>query len=217
MSYFSQFNTLSAEKAKSVFSYDTIQRTGKYIGQFTQAVCFEAPSGAKGIEFEFISDSGEHANFSLYTCSKDGKDIFSANQVHAIMVCLRLRGAGVGMQKANVWDNNERKRVEKLVPQLTGMLNKPIGILLEKEEYFDGNGNPRYRMNFKHAFEAATELMADEVLAQKEAPERLPREVSKLKDQLAKPPVSAPPFYAPNTPKPPAAAPVPAFDDDIPF
>jgi len=218
MSYFNQFNKLDAEKAKAACGGGYIQRTGKYIGQFTQAVCIEPPSGAKGIEFEFISETGEQASFSIFTQGKDGKDIYGLNQVHAIMTCMRLRGATVAMQKASIWDSKEQKRVEKPMPQLTGMLNKPIGILLEMEEYKNGNGEPKKRMNFKHAFEAATELMADEILAGKAGPERLPREVAKLKDQVAKPANNANPFNASkgqNERNPPPAD----YDDDnsIPF
>jgi len=146
MSYFDQFNKLDTEKAKAACGGGFIQRTGKYIGQFTQAVCFEAPSGAKGIEFVFMSETGEQADFSLFTCGKDGQEIYGINQLHAMMTCMRLRGATVAMQKASTWDNNERKRVEKLVPQLTGMLNKPIGILLEMKAYLNGNGEPKKRI-----------------------------------------------------------------------
>jgi len=219
MSYFDQFNTLSAEKAKAACGGGYIQRTGKYTGKFTQAVCFEAQSGAKGVEFTFISDTGEQTDFSIFTQGKDGQDLYGLNQVHAIMACMRLRGATVAMQKASVWDNNERKRVEKLVPQLAGILNKPIGVLLELEEYEGRDGDTKKRMQFAHAFEAASELMADEVLAKKETPERLPREVAKLKDRAMRERGggrSLPPFNA-NKPHDERNPPPADFDDDIPF
>jgi len=60
MSYFDQFNKLDAEKAKAASGGHYIDRTGKYTGKFTQAVCFEAPSGAKGIEFVWVLGS-KHA------------------------------------------------------------------------------------------------------------------------------------------------------------
>jgi len=112
MSYFDQFNTLNAEKAKAACGGGYIQRTGKYTGKFTQAVCFEAPSGAKGIEFTFISDTGEQADFSIFTCGKDGQEIYGLNQVHAIMACMRLRSATVAMQKASIWDNTEKSALK---------------------------------------------------------------------------------------------------------
>jgi len=131
------------------------------------------------------------------------------------MACMRTRGATVAMIKANVWDNDERKRVEKLKPQLGGLLNKPIGLLLEKEEYLNGNGDTRVRMNFKHAFEAATELMASEILDKQSEPKRLPIEVARLKDQVAKPRDNTSPF---GSSKHDERNPPPAdFDDDIPF
>jgi len=216
MSYFDQFNTLDPDKARAACGGGFIQRTGKYIGKFTQAVCIEPPSGAKGVEFSFISDTGEQADFSIFTCGRDGNEIYGLKQLHAIMTCLRLRGATVAMQKASVWDNNERKRVEKLMPQLVGMLNKPIGILLEMEEYINGNGDIKNRMNFKHAFEAATELMADEILDKKTVPERLPREVAKLKDQFANQTNKPAPFNA-SKPQSERNPPPADYDDDIPF
>jgi len=49
MNHFEQFNTLNADLARDSLGSQYINRTGKYTGQFKQAVCFEMPSGAKGL------------------------------------------------------------------------------------------------------------------------------------------------------------------------
>jgi len=58
--------------------------------------------------------------------------------------------------------------------------------------------------------------MADEILAEKTTPERLPREVAKLKDQVANQANKPTPFNA-NKPQSERNPPPADYDDDLPF
>jgi len=193
-----------------------ISERGKYIGRFIKAEHIIAKSGAVGVDFEFESNGGERANFTLYTYNRNAEPIFGRDQLESIITCLRVRGEIAPQNRmANVWDSNERKRVEKSVPQFIELLDKPIGLLFIMEEYQAGNGDYKWRPQFSHAFEAQTELMADEIVAQKTEPQRLGNEVARLKNKPAKDKQGdANPFNNPANNPPPAD-----YDDDekLPF
>jgi len=164
-----------------------ISEKGKYIGTFTRAECVRSKTGTEGIDFDFVTQGGARARFALYTRKQDGTTTYGYKQLMALLACLKLRGlADPQPTRARVYDPDAGGEVEKVVPQFTEMLNKPVGLLIHMEEYANGQGESKWRAGFAHAFAADTELMASEILALKTVPEQLPKVLLQLKDRPLK-------------------------------
>jgi len=161
-----------------------IAEKGKYIGKFTRAQQIISKTGTEGIDFDFITNDGARARFTIYTRKSDGSTIYGYKQLMAIMTCLKQRGLSDPQQiRARVWDVDAGSEVEKVVPQFAELLNRPIGLLIHMEQYGDEG---KWRPGLSNAFEADTELMAVEILEQKVTPEKLPKALMALKDRPAK-------------------------------
>jgi len=173
---------------QAAFAADTaggrITEKGKYIGKFTRAEHITSKkTGTLGIEFDFIDNDGQRARLAIYTRKSDGTTVYGYKQLMAMLTCLKLRGLGDPQNlAARVYDFDEKKEVEKTVPQFVELLNKPIGLLIHMEEYNEG----KWRPALSHTFEANTELMASEILELKNTPERLPKVLLTLKDRPLK-------------------------------
>ena len=155
-----------------------ITETGKYKGKFTRAEIVESKQGTEGVEFTFESSEGLKADYlQLWTYNRDGKALPSLKALNAIMACLRTRE----MQPTQATISDAKgTRTAQVFPMLT---NKPIGVLLQREEYVKGDGGIGYKFNLVAPFEAQTELTAAEILAKKTQPEQLAKMVSMLKDK----------------------------------
>jgi len=161
-----------------------IAEKGKYIGKFTRAQQIISKTGTEGIDFDFVTNDGARARFTIYTRKSDGSTIYGYKQLMAIMTCLKQRGLSDPQQiRARVWDVDAGSEVEKVVPQFAELLNRPIGLLIHMEQYGDEG---KWRPGLSNAFEADTELMAVEILEQKVTPEKLPKALMALKDRPAK-------------------------------
>jgi len=184
-----------------------IKERGKYIGRFTRAEHIVSErTGTKGIDFDFVSDSGQRARFSVYTVKSDGTTIYGFKQLMAMMTVLKLRQIlDPVMSMARVYDFDQGKEVEKNVPQFAELVNKPIGILITMEEYKPG----KFRPNLAGVFQAETDLVASEILERKTAPAQLAKMVAALRDKPLKG-GTAPDYSSPD-------AGHPADDSDIPF
>lgn len=158
-----------------------ITEMGKYKGKFTRAQHIVAKNtGTLGIDFDFVSDSGQKARFSIYTRKEDGTTIYGFKQLNAIMACLSLRGLNdPQMKKCKVYDYNLKREVEIEVPQFGELLEKPIGLLFAMEEYDAG----KWRPNLAGVFQAGTELVASEILDRKTQPLQLAKMVQALRDK----------------------------------
>lgn len=196
----------------------SIKEMGKYIGEITQARELISPrTGAQGIEFVFKSQSGQKANLSIYTMSKQGDHYQGYDLVNAMMACMSLRGIAPVYGVATKYDFDQRKDVQEecnIFPDLC----KSIGVLLETEDYAKNNGDTATRIVLKSVFQADTELTATEILARKTEPVMLARMVAGLKHKPLK--VKAVPEYVPPAQSysaPPAPSGFDAADDDIPF
>ena len=200
--------TLNTEAARSADNVGgRITEKGKYIGKFTRAQHIVADSGTIGIDFDFVSDDGRKARFSIYTTRADGSTIYGYKQLMAIMTCLELRQLAEPKSiPAKVYDYDAGTEVEKVVPQFPELLGKPIGLLLHMEEYGD---NGKWRPAMSGAFQASTELVASEILDRKTQPMKLPAMVQALRDRPKK---SAAPQPAISNIGSPAD-----IDSDIPF
>jgi len=192
-----------------------INEIGKYIGIFTQAEDITASTGTKGVALRFEAD-GQTANLSLYTQKADGTEIMGYQALMAIMTCLGLRSIA-DPQRGTVkfWDADakaEATREGHIFPELQG---KPIGLLLETEDYAKQDGGVGTRMVIAGIFQAKTELTAGEILDKKTTPQQLDKMFQRLRHR----PVKAA-KGATRAPAPASAGGGFGFDDmddDIPF
>lgn len=192
-----------------------IKELGKYVGEFTQAkALISKNTGAKGIEFAFKSNSGQKANFSIYTMSAKGEHYSGYAALMAIMTCMSLRNIKPVLGQAARYDFDTKKEVQEecnIFPELC----KPIGVLLETEDYIKQDGNTATRMVLKNVFQASTEMTASEILDKKTSPAQLEKMVAGLRHR----PVKGAKAHAPQAQRE-QRQPSSGFedmDDDIPF
>lgn len=197
----------------------TIKEIGKYVGEFIQAKDVVTKKGGRGIEFIFKSQSGQKANLAIYTTGPNGDRYQGYDALMAIMTCLQLRGIKPAPGKVTRYDYDSKQEVVEdgtVFPDL----HKPIGVLLETEDYEKKDGSIGTRMVLKNVFQPSTELTASEILDKKTQPVLL----AKMVDGLRHRPLKG--TKAPNTRNddgfdgPPAGHPASSgFEDDgsIPF
>jgi len=191
-----------------------ITENGGYPGVFTKAKHLVAGTGAVGIEFGFEAVDGSTAYFQLYTKNKDGDAIFGEKQLMALMTCLKIKSMAPQQAMIEEYDFNS-KQVQKVKATVyPELMNKPIGIVFQKEHYIKNNGDNGERMLFFAAFDTQTKQTANEILDQKPA-ERLEKLLANLKDK------NSPPVTGRTTPANTAATQNQVinndFDDEIPF
>ena len=205
-----QLDTTEARKADSAGGM--ISEIGKYIGTFTQAVDVTARTGTKGVALNFQSNAGQKARLSIYTMKTDGEKLMGYQALMAIMTCLKLRQITDKEGTAMKWDNDTKSEVSVQAVIFPELCNKPIGVLLETEDYIKNDGGTGTRMVLRGIFQAETELTATEILDKKTKPEQLEKMVMSLRHRPVK---GAKPMPARQHA---AAAAGPDFDDgDIPF
>jgi len=169
----------AAKAAESTGS--RIAEKGKFKGKFTRAQHIVSENtGTLGIDFDFVADGGQKARFSIYTKREDGTPVYGFKQLSAIMACLALRNLDNPKDTpAKVYDFDQQREVEVVVPQFTELLGKPVGLLFTMEEYKPG----KWRPNLAGAFQASTELVASEILDRKTQPLQLAKMVQALRDK----------------------------------
>lgn len=192
-----------------------INEIGKYTGTFTQAVDVTAKTGTKGIAFQFESD-GQKANLPIYTMRANGEKIMGYQILSAIMTCIGMRQLSPKAGNFKRYDFDARQEITEQGQVFPDLCGKPIGLLLETEDYLNGNGDARTRMVIAGVFQADTELTASEILDRKTQPEQLEKMVARLRHRPMK--VTQQSSHS----GPPAGHPASGsgfsdMDDDIPF
>src|SRR5574343_316569 len=216
-------NKASAIAADQKSAY--ITETGKYIGIFTLAEGYTAISGAGFVALTFKSRDGQEATIRLCVTDKQGNPTFSMKTLNAIMAVLRQREIKTELIHADKYNPETRQKEKMQVAAFTGLMNKPIGVLIQMEEFekVDSNRNPTGETGWKPdlfgVFDAETELTASEILLQVTKPEHLAKMVLALKDKpLKKRPAATPiPSNQPNQNTYNRPATFDDFEDDIPF
>lgn len=174
----------------------TIKELGKYVGEFIQAQDIKTKKGGRGVSFIFKSQSGQKANLAIYTTGANGDRYQGYDALMAIMTCMQLRGIKPAPGKVTRYDFDTKKEVVEdgtVFPDL----HKPIGVLLETEDYEKSDGSLGTRMVLKNVFQASTELTASEILDKKTQPVLLPKMVEGLRHRPLK--GSRPAASAPST------------------
>lgn len=171
-------DTQEARKADT--QGNQIKEIGKYVGAIIQAEDITAKTGTKGIALSFTSNSGQKAKLSIYTMKSDGTKIGGFSMLNALMTCLQLRNIAPKAGKVTHYDYDTKLDViedGQVFPELC----KPIGVLLETEDFAKQDGSVGTRMVLRGVFQANTELTASEILDRKTAPEALPKMVAALR------------------------------------
>ena len=178
--------TLDAQAARHADTAGaTIKEIGKYVGEFIQAKDVVTKKGGRGIEFIFKSQGGQKANLAIYTTGANGDRYQGYDALMAIMTCLQLRGIKPAPGKVTRYDFDAKKEVVEdgtVFPDL----HKPIGVLLETEDYEKKDGSIGTRMVLKNVFQPSTELTASEILDKKTLPELLTKMVEGLRHRPLK-------------------------------
>jgi hypothetical protein len=163
---------------------------GPSIGTFTMVNSITAGTGAEGVHFEFEGEDGGKTGFDLYTM-KDGKPLFGMNFIQAMQTILGLRGLKSVPGKHEAWVEGKREEVSgEIFPDL---MNKPIGIVMQKELYTKQDGNDASRFNLAGVFHPKTKLLASEIREKKAAPEKLDKMLRSLKTKDSRKPRAAEP------------------------
>lgn len=142
-----------------------ITENGAYEGLITKAKHIQAETGTTGIEFEFESNGGESARFSLYTHKTDGSTIYGFKQLQALMTVLKLHSLQPAMATIEEYDYDTSSKVQIQAQIYGGLMKKPVGIVFQMEEYVSNqDGSIKTRANFFAPFDPSTKQLAAEIL-----------------------------------------------------
>ena len=168
------------EARKADTQGNQIKEIGKYVGAITQAEDITAKTGTKGIALSFTSNSGQKAKVSIYTLKADGTKIGGFSMLSALMTCLQVRNIAPKPGKVTHYDYDAKADLIE-DGSVFAELCKPIGLLLETEDFLKQDGSTGTRMVLRGVFQATTELTASEILDRKTVPEALPKMVAALR------------------------------------
>jgi hypothetical protein len=169
--------------AKQAGMSSAINEKGKYYGRFSRAEGVVSRQGTEGMEFAFKTDEGQQADFlTIWTHNKEGKELYGAKVVAAIMACVEARSCTPTRAQVRKYDTESRQ--EELCDAMVypELMNKPIGLLLAREEYEDREGNRKWKNAIVLPFEHATDRTAREKLEGAQAAD-LPKLVERLRDK----------------------------------
>lgn len=211
-----ELDTAAARKADTTGG--SIKELGKYIGEFTQAVDLTTDKNTKGIALYFVSNSGQKAILNIYTKMANGDHIMGFDTLMAIMTCLQLRSIKPVQGQVKYYDFDTKTDATKPGTLFPDLCKKPIGVLLETEDYQkSNNAGVGTRMVLKSVFQATSELTASEILDRKTQPEQLSKMVAALRHRPirgARPTTAS--ASTGGTPRQ-ASSGFEDMDDDIPF
>lgn len=189
-----------------------ISETGKYVGQFTKAKKVLSTKGTQGIEFSFEAANGQSADYlTMWTINAEGNQIFGYKQLMALMTCLKVRNIDTKTAEIEEYDRDANGMVKRQADIFPALMNKPVGVLLQMEEYEKKDGSVGEKASFAGFFDAQSEQVATEILDKSEA-----RILAKLVSQLV-PVKRLKGSRSQSASTAPAGPTGPNFDDDIPF
>ena len=202
--------TLDTNAAKQADNINSrIDQTGKYLGIFTRAEQTTSTKGTKGVDFSFKSDTGATADYlTIWTHNAAGEPLHGFKVLMAIMTCLRVKSLAAAKGEVEKYDQASKSRIKVTVPLFSDLMNKPVGLLLQMEEYAKSAGGTAWKPTIFAAFDK-DEFTASEILSKAVKHETLGRMFLSLKDRPLKG-VAAPAHSdAPSS--------FADFADDIPF
>jgi hypothetical protein len=172
--------TLNIDLARQVGMSSRITHSGRYVGRFTRAELIESRQKTEGVAFTFGTDTGQVADFlSCWTHKVEGRELYGLKVLNAILTCMRLRE--IAPRAGRVQERNGGTREARVFPQL---LDKPIGQVLQREEYLKQDGTVGWKFSIVAPFDPATGMTAAEILGRAEAPTQLARIVESVRDKV---------------------------------
>lgn len=135
---------------------------GAYVGTFTKAFEKIAESGTEGIELQFTVPGAGVTSFTFWT-AKDGKAIFGAGFINAILFLMGLPGAKAVRGEIEVFDRDAKARVKQEGNTYPSLCSKPIGVVLQKELYTTMDGVDGERLSPVLVFQPETNLTFTEL------------------------------------------------------
>ena len=193
---------------------ERITEIGKYVGQFTRAEDIESSKGTRGIDFAFVTEDKQTANFTLWTFNAANKELFGFKQLQALMTCLRVKNIAPSDAVVKKWDRDTQQVQEFDAQVFLDLMNKDVGILFETEDYQKNDGSIGTKVVPAAFFEASSELMASEILDKKAAAHQLAKMIPGLRHRPLRNGSAQP---APARTSAPAGGGFDDMDDDIPF
>lgn len=177
---------LDTQAAKAANAGGRIDTTGKYAGTIKRCIMFTNQNGTDGVEFEFVDSTGAGATMTLWTRSQKNPKLSGYNVLMSMMVVCGIRNLSAQTRMVKKYDYDEKAEIDKQVTVAPEFDNKPITLLLQREEYEKSNGDTGYRMNIYAAVQQGTDLSADEILDRKTVAEQVHKLIGRLADKKAK-------------------------------
>jgi hypothetical protein len=188
----------------------SINESGAYTGIFTRAENVMSTKGTVGVEFSFKSDSGASSDYiTLWTKNKDGKELYGYKMLMAIMTCLKVRNIKPTIQQVEKYDHEAGQRKQVSVEVFPELMNKPIGLVIQMEEYEKKDTSTAWKPSIYAPF-SKEGFTASEILSNAQKPETLDKMLATLRDK---------PLRHRSEQSSTAGGPAPTggFDDSIPF
>lgn len=210
---------LNADTAKAAEQFSSyLDTTGKYLGTIVCAEAITSSKGTDGVELSFKSRDGQEANYiQLWTYNTRGEQLQGLKVLNALMAALKLRS--IAPVEGPIEKMVDGKKTTVRATLLPDLMSKPVGMVLQREEYTKDNGQTGYRMLLIAPFCAETERTASEILSQAREAKALPKIIEWLADKQVRhaKPRAGQTHAASYDAQRPAAPGANDFDDDIPF
>lgn len=202
-----------------------INESGAYEGVFLYAKSCSSEKGTQGIEFKFKSNDGAMANsLKIWTATPDGSTVnangqtmYGYKQLCGLMSVLGVGGAVSEQATIAVYDFDQKKEVPTMSTIYPSLMNVPVGVILQSEEYYKQDSTKGKRTNIFGFYRVSDKAMPFEIgknIASDGS--RLQSILDGLKDKVIKP--LAANGHITNDPNQyNNQQPSPDFDDDINF
>lgn len=147
----------------------SISQTGYYEGTMTMVRYERTQSGAGCVVFDFESKGSTAKGIKLFIIGKDGQEIFGYDIFQSFALCVGVKKVQATQLTIPLYNYEQKKDINTSAYVYRDLIKKPIGVILQKEEYSKENGDIGFRLNIKHFFNANTKQTAGEIINQKEA------------------------------------------------
>lgn len=155
-----------AKAGDNISAGNRITEGGKYIGVFTEAKgVVSSQKSTEGIEFKFEDVNGKEARYlTLWTYSADGKPLGGAAQVQALMLCLKTKSIAPVPGIGKMYDPATGKEIDATVDLYPALMQKPVGIVLQREFSTKTDGSDKTSFNLNAFFNHETGQTATEMV-----------------------------------------------------
>jgi len=159
-----------------------ITEKGAYTGTIIMAKEVRAGTGSRGIAITYKDDSGAIVRGNtFYTHNKDMEPLFGNNLIHSLMFILKLRSLVPRLGTYPKWDYEQKKEIQVQGTVFPDLVGKPIGVILQPEEYENRDGDIKLAMKIRGFFDPVTRMTATEMLNNEEEPKRVEQWVANMK------------------------------------